>query len=528
MLRVLTSSSRALKFALVFSILATMFAVSAYANTTPWNEEDGAQTGVDNVGAYLTDAQGTKTNRGESLSGATITKDGDNNYVIKHVVGLVNNGNINLTVGLLASPYVGEGITVTSMSAKALGDAPPANPGFSGSNAPFAPPERWVFGEFTGGAQEHLAPGKTILYEITMNATVSSQASANYLDCDRSNDNSNGSYKTGFNIFLNGVAGDDTRQWGVGITAYSCADISNVVASTPTTTVTTSPQVSQSEDAVTQDVAPPVVEPVEDQLPASTPVLAPISADRPAVSNSELMQGTQSQNESELRGEKPISAQNSETSQRDTELFNDAIATQDNKLQVAEKQKASVPNLAKNLSSAEDAQRSSNEVNSELFNEVAIKSTATVKSSETVIGSIPSQISHAKTSNSDSQYLILAALASISAACFAAGLRKNRQKTKLISKEVFDRESDFASLEGFAVSSRRVYDTELRFIDVYGAHEAGKRKARAKAAMPVVAPISKVASKARPEHPRFDLAMRIWNELMKRTTKQKEKVYVNR
>ena len=515
MLHLIKSSSKIVRLSLILSIAIAAFAVSAYAS--------------DNVEVVETIAVDNSDNQSIGHLGDENAKEYMAMTYVDHGGGKVTTTyDVSYTNSLdYAYPYrieffilFDQAIDVDSYSVTPLGDTPAFDPvpgpnGGGGIQRIFKSPDGSYSPQIDRNRLDSIPGNTTYTYRVKIDSTETSRATADSGACTRIRNYSTGGRQltawidTPDHFDVNGIL--DPNDMGMGLDAVisGCADTTNVVPVIETPKEEAPPVTNPP--VITEESKDPVYVPSEAEIAAG--------AQRPAGVGAEGLTATQlqdqnianNQNNSQNTNTQDLGQSTTAQTTTETQIEKQAVAAQQN-------QATKVADRVENSTSSEKETRI-------LFNEGMHKNSNFAKTEKVVSPAIAKHAVGSSNSKNHNELVFLMLLGVASSTCFAFGLRKNIKQSKLVVKEVFDRESDFASLEGFAVSSRRVYDTDLRFIDVYGAHEAGKLKARAKAAMPVVAPISKVASKAQSVHPRFDLAMRIWNELMKRTTKQKVKVH---
>ena len=508
MFHLIKTSSRIVRLSLVLIVITTGLIVNAFA--------------VENPNAFNGDSE-------YSGMGSTVPeKIGENQYRIVYGIDFRNTSESSKSYSAYFLFRYAPGITIDSYAVEAIGTSPP----MPKQNVYFLydPQSKWkpvslssdlvnqieqydpknpIMVNADGGSTLRapspmgtIAPGALYKYQITVEATVTKTVQPTDMTCSPFQDKTQA-----FTLHRGVMMADSVEQITSGVShvlAGVCRAVPENVVAAPSPSVSKLPATP---------VVTPTSMPVVDTLPKNP---------APNVVTPDLEELRNPPNQPTI-GDNVIPVKNRDGVQNQESIDSKTFdQSQEPSLQSSAKDDSQdAPNDRIRNSNQNENVVQENPKN--LFNE---NYSQIKKSKEQVfILKDSSLIKNSQSSNHHEKTLVvfLMLLGVASSTCFAFGLRKNIKQSKLVEKEVFDRESDFASLDGFAVSSRRVYDTELRFIDVYGAHEAGKLKARA--AMPVVAPISKVASKARPEHPRFDLAMRIWNELMKRTTKEKVKVH---
>lgn len=551
MLQVIKNTSRSLRIALVLSVIAMGFAANAYA--IPWNDSDSSDVSVGKVGVALTDGKGTQTYSGTDLYGSSIVKNSDGSYTATYRIGIVNTGNINLRVGLLAGAYAGNGIRVTSYDAKAIGNAPPVSPSFNapptsggagafgtgkgsqpapmGSGTSYGSATRYVFGNYADGQQPHLAPGQTYFYDIILNATTDDTATAQSLDCNRGNDNSSGSYRTGFTLFLNGVAGDDSMQWGVGFTGYSCADGTTAAAAPlQSEKVETPPQAQNDMPAATSPIptAPPATIPAPANAQASLArggnagdVPSAVLSDKSEQNNDQAAQGTQAlqSTQPESSASEPLATHNSDSKPTAQELPSNALQ-----------------NTLANKTPAKESAPFVSTKNVDRYNSIVAmpsKSSHVMdlsKARGSAVIAVPKSVSHSSSHNVEyvfAGFLAACAAAALVSAKISRGENVSVKKTPAGRAPSIELQPVVSTLY-----NARLYNGEVKFVDVYALHDQSREPELVGAVSAVLPSTSSISSSAHAPLPRrayeFDqtfserqsLPARIWNELTKRKTKE--------
>lgn len=533
MKHLIKTSSRTLRIALVLMAVALGCATHAFASSS---QPDPSSITPDNFRGYLTDSQGTITNDGGFLGGAKVVKNRDNTYTVTQRIGYTNRGGYSFRAGLNAYEYMGSGIEIINSQAVAVGAAPSANPNFIvGPQVPLLGKSTSVsnvFGDVAKAKEQPLiAPGQTLWYDIVATVKTLAGTKASDLDCNRSNDNHHdGSFRTGFQLTLNGLAGGDGGSWGMGFSAYSCADLNIAFAaakpspaSTPSQGITS---VTQPQVSVPETVPAPAVTPSPTPPP---PIPAPPlgrTGTGSDVNNSAIDPPTSVN----AGNENSPSASDLDQSPQQTMARRDGnTITQNSGTDVSPVSAQKSAKAPTRFTSTKDVDR----YNSIVAMPSRGSGAPAIKNSHDgapIISLAKPTSSHSSSRNRE--FVIAGLLMSCAAVALVSG--KISQRAHAMPKSVPASGAPSIDLEPVVstLSNTRLFNNEITFVDVYSLHATSREPelvSVGSVSLPSTSSISASASIARPRMSKsFDetlverqsLTTRIWNELTKRSRQE--------